>query len=153
LRSKVAAYRLAHKPEMAARMRRYRKENPDRVRASELRRVRPEGFRKKFNSYRRQWATDNWDKIQAYYQRRRANKKDGNDLTAAQIMQQRRDQCGMCFYGNHPLDNNGRGHVDHKTPLCLGGRNTAANIVIACSVCNLKKGRKTYEQFIESLRD
>lgn len=152
LRRKCEDYRLKHKSEIAARMRRYRKTSPEVFLRAERRRRRPSDFRSKFNSYRKKWAARNWDKLQEYYQRRRANLQDGNDLTAAQIKRQREVQNGTCAYGNHPLDNNGRGHVDHKTPLCLGGRNTAQNIVIACSGCNLKKGRKTYEQFVESLR-
>ena len=136
----------------AAYMRRYRKARPDIFRRFEQKRIRPLEHRRKFNEYHRRWVSENRDKRQEYYQRRRAGLRAENDLTAAQIRAQRQKQNGICAYGQHLLDNNGMGHVDHKQPLCRGGRNTASNIVIACSKCNLKKGRKTYEQFIEGLR-
>src|SRR5688572_2207203 len=46
----------------------------------------------------------------------------------------------------------GIGTVDHKHPLCRGGSNRLENLVLACSVCNYRKGDSTYEMFIRSLK-
>lgn len=39
---------------------------------------------------------------------------------------------------------------DHKIPKCLGGRNTADNLVLACKPCNNEKGMRDYAEFKES---
>lgn len=147
------AWQKANRSGRAAYMRKYRKRCPERFAAIESRRVRPVGFRRRFNTYRRRWAKANPDKTQEYYQRRRARLAVVNNLTAAQIRKQREIQNGRCAYGSHALDNRGHGHVDHKQPLCKGGHNTAANIVISCSQCNLRKGTKTYDEFVNSMRN
>lgn len=38
-------------------------------------------------------------------------------------------------------------HVDHLIPISRGGNHEAANLCIACSSCNLRKGTKTPEEF------
>jgi 5-methylcytosine-specific restriction endonuclease McrA len=150
-RQRSEIYRLAHKKGIAARMREYRKKNPDKFKKYERSRRRSDSQRARFNKYRRRWAKTNLNKTQEYYQRRRAILSKNNTLTAKEIKQQREMQNGLCFYCKLPLDNNGNGHVDHKIPLIRGGENCKENIVIACSKCNLKKGRLTYVEF-NSLR-
>jgi len=54
-------------------------------------------------------------------------------------------QGGLCFYCGVALE---RYHVEHKTPLSRGGSNAPDNIVCACPACNLRKGRKTAEEFV-----
>ncbi len=53
-----------------------------------------------------------------------------------------------CFYCKEELD---KYHVDHMWPLSRGGSNTWENIAIACPTCNLSKGTKTAEEFMEVL--
>lgn len=38
-------------------------------------------------------------------------------------------------------------HLEHKIPLCRGGTNEYKNLAIACAKCNIKKNRKTEEEF------
>lgn len=38
--------------------------------------------------------------------------------------------------------------VDHRIPICRGGRRTKHNVVPACHRCNCMKGRKTEEEFL-----
>lgn len=38
--------------------------------------------------------------------------------------------------------------IDHKVPLCRGGRNDITNIVPACQSCNSKKGRRTTAEYL-----
>lgn len=41
--------------------------------------------------------------------------------------------------------------ADHVVPLCRGGAHSIDNLVIACRSCNSSKGRKTLEQWLESI--
>jgi len=141
-------WRSKNKKALAKKQREYRENNPDIIKKIESKRIRPGGHREKFNEYHKQWSRENQDKIQQYYHKRRARLKSGEGtLTGKEIKEQRRKQDGVCYYCKNILDNNGLGHIDHKTPLSRGGLNIAGNIVIACSTCNLIKGTKTEEEF------
>lgn len=50
-----------------------------------------------------------------------------------------------CAYCGKDLE---KYHVDHKIPICRGGCNDKSNLAISCPSCNLRKGRKTVEEFI-----
>lgn len=56
----------------------------------------------------------------------------------------------VCFYCqvSFPTENV---HLEHKRPICRGGDNRRSNLVLACAACNLKKGRKTHEEFLREL--
>jgi len=144
------AWRSKNKSHLALKQRQYRAEKPEIVKRIESKRVITDERRAKANAYRKEWRAKNPDKEQQYYQKRRAIKV-GGDLTESEILEQRKLQQGKCHYCGSCLDNNGRGHIDHKTPLSRGGRNTKSNIVIACSNCNLNKGIKTEEEYFEYL--
>lgn len=61
-------------------------------------------------------------------------------------------QCGCeCIYCGEPLTL-GRATKDHLTPISRNGSDDISNIAPACFPCNVKKGRKTYEEFIASRR-
>lgn len=40
-------------------------------------------------------------------------------------------------------------HLEHKVPLCRKGTNHKNNLAISCPTCNLSKGKKTVEEFME----
>ena len=42
-------------------------------------------------------------------------------------------------------------HIEHKLPVAKGGTNRRSNLALACGGCNLRKGRKTEEQFRKEL--
>jgi hypothetical protein len=44
-------------------------------------------------------------------------------------------------------------HLEHKTPLCRKGTNKKENLTISCPTCNLKKARKTEEEFSNPVTD
>lgn len=43
-------------------------------------------------------------------------------------------------------------HIEHKHPVSRGGSNKRSNLVLSCSRCNLRKGRKTHHEFIKTLK-
>jgi len=73
----------------------------------------------------------------------------GENYTVQDILDLKQDQNNLCFYCKLGLDKGY--HVDHKTPLCRGGNNTKSNICISCKHCNLRKNRKTVEEFFAVL--
>jgi len=60
--------------------------------------------------------------------------------TGADIAAQRTRQKGRCYWCGEQVGR--RYHVDHVTPLVLGGSNGPENLVIACPFCNLSKHDK-----------
>lgn len=43
-------------------------------------------------------------------------------------------------------------HVDHKTPIVLGGEDVEGNLALACQRCNLVKASKPYKKFVSFAR-
>ena len=43
-------------------------------------------------------------------------------------------------------------HLEHKHPVSRGGGNQRSNLVLSCSSCNLRKGKKTHDEFIRTLQ-
>ena len=70
-------------------------------------------------------------------------------------------QGGRCFYcreafpmkrkyaQREPSSKTTLWHLEHKIPVCRGGTNTEMNLVLACRRCNLAKGRKTADEFMQ----
>ena len=40
-------------------------------------------------------------------------------------------------------------HLEHKTPLSRGGLHEASNVRLSCGPCNLRKGTKTVEEYLQ----
>jgi 5-methylcytosine-specific restriction endonuclease McrA len=40
-------------------------------------------------------------------------------------------------------------HHDHIVPVEQGGQNTPDNLVISCKACNTRKGKTSYDKYIE----
>lgn len=53
------------------------------------------------------------------------------------------EKCAYCG------DECGPFHVDHVTPRSRGGRHSFDNLVVACAACNLSKGAKTVEEWLQ----
>jgi len=54
---------------------------------------------------------------------------------------------GKCHYCATELDLRGNWHLEHKTPRSRGGTDLPDNLVASCAPCNMKKGRRTHEEF------
>jgi 5-methylcytosine-specific restriction endonuclease McrA len=56
-----------------------------------------------------------------------------------------KEQNNHCFYCGDKL---GTYHLDHIEPLANGGEHKDYNIVVTCPICNLRKGSKNPEEFV-----
>jgi 5-methylcytosine-specific restriction endonuclease McrA len=56
---------------------------------------------------------------------------------------------GCCRYCGQPLG--AKPQRDHRIPMARGGRNEAANVVPACSLCNLYKAVSTEDEYLMEL--
>jgi hypothetical protein len=70
-----------------------------------------------------------------------------NDLTFDEWLGIESKQGGECFYCGRLATL----EIEHKTPLAVGGANTASNVVGACRPCNFAKRLRTAEQFFANL--
>lgn len=140
------AWRASNLAHLAEKQKAFRLARPDAFKAYEKKRPVTKERRQKRNAASKQWHRLNPDKRAASYHKRRAVIKTEGSLTGQELRVIRlRDT--TCFYCRGPLNNNGRGHIEHLTPLSRGGLHVASNVVIACVACNLKKGTKTAEEF------
>ncbi len=77
--------------------------------------------------------------------------KAGGKCTREDVAAIRAKLGDKCFYCATPL--NGRGEVDHKTPISQGGSNWPYNRTLACRTCNRDKHGKTVSEFRKWRRD
>lgn len=99
----------------------------------------------KVNAAKRKWASANPESAVACASRRRAMKvAAGGSYTHKDVTDLLIKQCGKCASCTLRLKKTGkhRYHVDHVTPLALGGSNGKENIQILCAPCNLRKSAK-----------
>jgi 5-methylcytosine-specific restriction endonuclease McrA len=81
----------------------------------------------------------------ARHQARRRYQEASGTFTVVDITDLYATQGGRCYYCSVEIENGY--HIEHMTPLCRGGRNDVSNVCLACAPCNLKKNRKTAEEF------
>lgn len=60
------------------------------------------------------------------------------------LRQKLNDQCRFCL-----KNLNGRGEIEHLTPLSRGGSNNPSNLTLACPECNKEKTKKTLKEYLE----
>lgn len=91
------------------------------------------------------WTDQNREKHRLYLRasqaKRRAASGEGYSAGAWSELVERYEGCCAYCGVSAPL------HADHRTPLSRGGPNVIENILPACRVCNLRKGRMTEEEF------
>ncbi len=124
----------------------YRKVNADAIREYQrnYRAANAEMVREK----KRQRHENNPDMRRAAHQRRRALKKgNGGEFSAKELRDMRIAQNGVCAYCRRHLDPQAL-TIDHVIPLHQGGRHEAANIVLACGVCNRSKGARRPDEWL-----
>lgn len=73
-------------------------------------------------------------------------KNAGGKFTQAQIAEMFASQDGECVVCK--FDISAKYHIDHIVPLAAGGSNDISNIQLLCPTCNMRKGRKSMDQFL-----
>lgn len=57
-----------------------------------------------------------------------------------------------CYWCGKELAKNGRNcTLDHIFPRSRGGQNTIDNLVLACGSCNMSKGSKSTEEWLQAI--
>ena len=147
----------------------WRKANPEKVRGmnqswysrnAELAKAASKAYRKENpgagkSEADRQYQKDHYHKNKdAYYLRAAARRamKSGSPGGLSRGIRNRlyRDQGGCCVYCRGELGDTF--HLDHIIPLAKGGAHSDDNVQLLCPWCNLSKGAKMPEEFLEYLR-
>lgn len=97
----------------------------------------------------REWAAQNPDARRIismnYKAKRRAQEESG--MSSADLKAWKDSQVKVCFWCD--ADCASDHHVDHMEPLSRGGLHEAANLVISCPTCNLRKQAMPPELWLE----
>lgn len=137
-------YREANRDLLNERARLYAQRNPEK-RAATFKAYYVRNRAAMAKRYR-EYVLANREKIRVRDRRRRAKARGAEGRhTFDEVWQMYEDQKGLCAYCESPLF--GDFHVDHMQPLCCGGADSWDNLAIACATCNLRKGRRTAEEF------
>jgi 5-methylcytosine-specific restriction endonuclease McrA len=94
---------------------------------------------------RRRYRAANPEKTREWAQSRRGIGR----IPRGTVKRLRAEQKDACAYCGRPIPPY---HLDHKLPVCRGGRNDADNLHLTCPTCNLRKSALTHEEFLVSKR-
>lgn len=110
-----------------------------------------ESFRAAHIASAKEWREANPEKrlaiSQNYKHRRRAQEEGG--ISSADLLAWKRAQPKVCYWCGCKCAK--AFTVDHYTALSKGGKHDAANLVIACRPCNLRKNAKDPLEFAQSV--
>lgn len=120
----------------------------DRVRDKEKHLEMCRKYREKNKAYFINWRKNNMDRLRVHWVNRRVKTKDLTLKIIQQIYEENIKKYGTltCIYCLKPTIFS-KDCLEHKTPLCRGGTNEKENLAISCTKCNLRKGRKTKDEF------
>jgi len=129
-----AAYHVAHREEKAAYRAAHREERAAAGAAYYA------AHREEIAAYHATYNTTNPEQGRARGRNRRARVRgNGGTHTVADVRAQYKRQRGRCYWCKAKVADY---HVDHVTPLALGGSNGPENLVITCLHCNTSKSAK-----------
>ena len=149
--TKSQAYRSSHREQISAYRRQYTQMNRE-----ELHRKRRQYYLDNYElelARHRQWKKDTPEKHRINGHNRRARKRtNGGTFNFKELNELFEKQEGFCVYCGELLYSSFDKdiHIDHKTPISRGGSNDISNIALSCATCNLQKGAKTAEEFIQT---
>lgn len=93
------------------------------------------------------WKQNNPDAVKAHDYKKKAKRAAAMSasigVTQAEWQRIKVESKGKCFY----CGIEGKLTMDHKTPLCRGGKHEPSNIAPACSTCNCTKHALTESEF------
>lgn len=82
-----------------------------------------------------------------YHERRARKASSCGSLSLGTRKRLFAEQEGKCVYCATDLGRSA--HLDHIVPLVKGGTNTDDNVQLLCQFCNLSKGAKMHDEFVE----
>ena len=132
VKARATAWHIANPGVTVARVRRWRKEHPERAAAA-------------MKENTRRWRHEHPDQARAQNHRRRALKAAAYvEHISCRVIYAR--DCGRCYLCGAPVAFSAM-HLEHKTPLSRGGLHEYANVGLACGTCNVRKNTKTETEF------
>jgi 5-methylcytosine-specific restriction endonuclease McrA len=140
MKNSLNDYYQSHKTEITLMNKAWADKNPDKVK-----KAKSEWASRNIESLRvksREWSKKNPDKAKILVQNRRARRlASGTRLSygiTRKVLNEQGHKCPGCLtcLDSTPF------HIDHFTPLVLGGLHDDNNIQILCASCNLKKSKK-----------
>lgn len=155
---KSTAWKLSNQERQLASTKAWRKENPDRVKATRAKgmdKERAAALAWRHSNIERARANDasyqrnNPMKVLLKDHKRRATKLEatrGDPITKETIDAMYESQHGLCGYCKREL--NEVFHIDHFVPLAKDGPHSAHNLLLSCPTCNLQKGAKQPDKFM-----
>jgi len=100
----------------------------------------------------RRWVQANPEKRRAGSSLRRARALNSAVDRHVTVLWLRERDGDLCHYCHKVLDFVNQGplfvNLEHKIPLFRGGAHSESNCVLACRTCNLRKGKKTDQEFL-----
>lgn len=85
----------------------------------------------------------------AHHHRRRSQiAASETHFSRADVVSKFDSQGGLCVYCGVDLMVS-KYHIDHINPLIRGGSNRPDNIQLLCPTCNVSKGKKTHEEYLQ----
>lgn len=98
------------------------------------------------NRKQREYAKNNKEKILLYNRIRAHRERAAGTLPhTCDIGWLMCKQDARCIYCNEMLK---KFHIDHKTPISVGGKNDLENLQLLCPTCNMKKSNLTHDKYI-----
>ena len=116
----------------------------ERRTAAKIRAIDPDRYRRQSAK----WAKENPEKARVHIAARRARQVAAEgSFTPKDVSALFRRQKGLCAYCFIKVGKSY--HIDHILPLVKGGTNWPDNLQICCKPCNLSKGKKTHDEFVQ----
>lgn len=145
LLAKQNAYSAEHRDQEAARSKKWRKENPDKLRQVNVSYYAR--FKDKVLAQKREYAMVNREALRVISRRRKAliRSTASVPITAAQRCEAITYYGGRCAYC---LTIPNKLTWDHLIPISRGGRHELSNIVPACFSCNGEKHKRTLLEYV-----
>ncbi len=146
-RETVNKWRFKHKEDVAKKQSIYNKTHKDRLDAA--RKLWAASNKERAAETRAKWIAANKDVRASYNHTRRAMRiAAGGKLSTNIVKRLLALQKGLCPCCGGNLGD--KYHLDHITPLYLGGTNTDDNVQLLRAECNLQKSRKHPIDFMQS---
>lgn len=150
LLSKQNAYTAQNRERESARVRRWRRDNPHK-----LRQVNVSYYarhRESVLDQKREYHASHIEERRAISRNRKARLKNapGTGVSAKEwrgIIEYFGGRCAYCLQPNTPLT------MDHLIPICRGGQHDPSNVVPACQRCNFRKHTMTHIEFLPRMQE